>query len=239
MSTADKARGIESAIAMSHWRARLRTCSTSSCRWSAAAAGRRRPAGVTPARGSCRAGRPAASDRPRVDPQAPVFSLGRYAGARRRRSSRSRSTAAPTSSRRWRRALAAGVHRLLAWGIVETPADDRARADAAFGGAPARRRPGHPAWHDRGGRPPGDPRRSGAADEGAGPRLGGPVAQPTASATSRAGSCCVERLGRGHRSAARRRHRHHRGDGPRVGARAAGRRRSGDRGAGGRQRLTR
>jgi NAD(P)-dependent dehydrogenase (short-subunit alcohol dehydrogenase family) len=50
MSTADKARGTESAIAMSHWRARLRTCSTLSSRWSAAAAARPRPGGVPLAR---------------------------------------------------------------------------------------------------------------------------------------------------------------------------------------------
>ncbi len=58
---------------------------------------------------------------PRIDPQVPVFALGRYAGARRRAilamKERGRSDlVAPLAC-----ALAVGVHRLLAWGMLETP----------------------------------------------------------------------------------------------------------------------
>ncbi len=58
---------------------------------------------------------------PRIDPQVPVFALGRYAGARRQAilavKERGRGDlVAPLAY-----ALAVGVHRLLAWGIVETP----------------------------------------------------------------------------------------------------------------------
>jgi predicted amidophosphoribosyltransferase len=58
---------------------------------------------------------------PRVDPQTPVFALGRYAGARRQgilalKEHGRGDLVAPLA-----RALAVGVHRLLAWGIVETP----------------------------------------------------------------------------------------------------------------------
>jgi predicted amidophosphoribosyltransferase len=58
---------------------------------------------------------------PRVDPQTPVFALGRYAGVRRAailalKEQGRGDLVAPLAS-----ALAVGVHRLLAWGIVETP----------------------------------------------------------------------------------------------------------------------
>jgi predicted amidophosphoribosyltransferase len=58
---------------------------------------------------------------PRVDPQVPVFALGRYVGARRQAilamKERGRSDlVAPLA-----RAVAVGVHRLVAWGMVETP----------------------------------------------------------------------------------------------------------------------
>ena len=58
---------------------------------------------------------------PRIDPQVPVFALGRYAGARRRAilamKERGRGDlAAPLAC-----ALAVGVHRLLVWGMFETP----------------------------------------------------------------------------------------------------------------------
>jgi predicted amidophosphoribosyltransferase len=58
---------------------------------------------------------------PRIDPLAPVFALGRYAGARRQAilamKERGRGDlVAPLAP-----ALAAGVHRLLGWGMVETP----------------------------------------------------------------------------------------------------------------------
>ncbi|MGO8940452.1 MAG: ComF family protein [Mycobacterium sp.] len=58
---------------------------------------------------------------PRVDPQVPVFALGRYVGARRQAilalKERGRGDLVPPLAR----ALAAGVHRLLVWGMVETP----------------------------------------------------------------------------------------------------------------------
>jgi predicted amidophosphoribosyltransferase len=58
---------------------------------------------------------------PRVDPQVPVFALGRYVGARRQAilalKEHGRGDLVPPLAR----ALAAGVHRLLVWGMVETP----------------------------------------------------------------------------------------------------------------------
>jgi predicted amidophosphoribosyltransferase len=58
---------------------------------------------------------------PRVDPQVPVFALGRYAGARRRSivamKDRGRTDLlAPLS-----RSLAVGIHRLLHWGLLDVP----------------------------------------------------------------------------------------------------------------------
>ncbi len=81
---------------------------------------------------------------PRVDPQVPVFALGRYAGARRQAilavKERGRGDlVAPLA-----RALALGVHRLLTWGIVETPltivpAPTRRSAARRRGGDPVTR----------------------------------------------------------------------------------------------------
>ncbi|WP_204803967.1 ComF family protein [Mycobacterium riyadhense] len=58
---------------------------------------------------------------PRIDPQVPVFALGRYVGARRQailamKERGRRDLVVPLA-----RALAVGVHRLLCWGMVETP----------------------------------------------------------------------------------------------------------------------
>lgn len=58
---------------------------------------------------------------PRVDPGVPVFALGRYAGARRRaviavKDHGRTDLVAPLS-----RALAAGIHRLLTWGMIDVP----------------------------------------------------------------------------------------------------------------------
>ncbi len=58
---------------------------------------------------------------PRIDPQVPVFALGRYAGARRQaiiamKEHGRGDLVAPLS-----RALAIGIHRLLVWGMAETP----------------------------------------------------------------------------------------------------------------------
>jgi predicted amidophosphoribosyltransferase len=81
---------------------------------------------------------------PRIDPEVPVFALGRYAGARRRAilamKERGRGDlAAPLA-----RALAVGVHRLLTWGMVETPltivpAPTRRSAARRRGGDPVTR----------------------------------------------------------------------------------------------------
>jgi predicted amidophosphoribosyltransferase len=81
---------------------------------------------------------------PRVDPQVPVFALGRYAGARRQailamKEHGRGDLVAPLS---W--ALAVGVHRLLVWGIVETPltivpAPTRRSAARRRGGDPVTR----------------------------------------------------------------------------------------------------
>jgi predicted amidophosphoribosyltransferase len=81
---------------------------------------------------------------PRVDPQVPVFALGRYVGARRQVilaiKERGRGDlVAPLS-----RALAIGVHRLVAWGMVETPltivpAPTRRSAARRRGGDPVTR----------------------------------------------------------------------------------------------------
>ena len=81
---------------------------------------------------------------PRVDPQVPVFALGRYAGPRRRvilaMKERGRGDlVAPLG-----RALAIGVHRLLVWGMVETPltivpAPTRRSAARRRGGDPVTR----------------------------------------------------------------------------------------------------
>ncbi len=58
---------------------------------------------------------------PRIDPQVPVFALGRYAGARRRAivAMKDRGRAdllTPLSG-----SLAMGLHRLLLWGLLDTP----------------------------------------------------------------------------------------------------------------------
>ncbi|MEE3067223.1 MAG: ComF family protein [Actinomycetota bacterium] len=81
---------------------------------------------------------------PRIDPQVPVFALGRYAGARRQailalKEQGRRDLVAPLA-----RALAVGVHRLLAWGIVDTPltvvpAPTRRAAARRRGGDPVAR----------------------------------------------------------------------------------------------------
>jgi predicted amidophosphoribosyltransferase len=81
---------------------------------------------------------------PRVDPQAPVFALGRYVGARRQAilalKERGRADlAAPLAH-----TLALGIHRLLTWGMVETPltivpAPTRRSAARARGGDPVTR----------------------------------------------------------------------------------------------------
>jgi predicted amidophosphoribosyltransferase len=58
---------------------------------------------------------------PRVDPHAPVFALGRYAGARRQAILAMKERGRADLVTPLAQTLAVGVHRLLAWGVVETP----------------------------------------------------------------------------------------------------------------------
>jgi predicted amidophosphoribosyltransferase len=58
---------------------------------------------------------------PRIDPQVPVFALGRYAGARRQAIVAMKDHGRADLITPLAHALAVGVHRLLAWGMVETP----------------------------------------------------------------------------------------------------------------------
>ncbi|UXA08239.1 ComF family protein [Mycobacterium sp. SMC-2] len=92
---------------------------------------------------------------PRVDPQAPVFALGRYAGARRQAILALKEHGRADLVGPLAGALATGVHRLLSWGIVETPltvvpAPTRRSAARRRGGDPVARLArtavaGHPA----------------------------------------------------------------------------------------------
>ncbi len=58
---------------------------------------------------------------PRIDPQVPVFALGRYAGVRRQAILAMKEHGRTDLVARFASALAVGVHRLLVWGMVETP----------------------------------------------------------------------------------------------------------------------
>jgi predicted amidophosphoribosyltransferase len=58
---------------------------------------------------------------PRVDPGVPVFALGRYAGARRQAILAVKEHGRGDLVMPLAGALATGVHRLLHWGMVETP----------------------------------------------------------------------------------------------------------------------
>ncbi|ORA78238.1 ComF family protein [Mycobacterium malmoense] len=58
---------------------------------------------------------------PRIDPQAPVFALGRYAGARRHAILAMKERGRGDLVAPLAHALAVGIHRLLTWGMVETP----------------------------------------------------------------------------------------------------------------------
>ncbi|OBH03925.1 ComF family protein [Mycobacterium sp. E1747] len=92
---------------------------------------------------------------PRIDPEAPVFALGRYAGARRAAILALKENGRGDLVTPLARALAVGVHRLLAWGMVETPltivpAPTRRSAARRRGGDPVTRLAraavaGHPA----------------------------------------------------------------------------------------------
>jgi predicted amidophosphoribosyltransferase len=81
---------------------------------------------------------------PRVDPQVPVFALGRYAGARRNAILATKEHGRGDLVVPLARALAIGVHRLLSWGIVDAPltivpAPTRRSAARRRGGDPVAR----------------------------------------------------------------------------------------------------
>ncbi len=81
---------------------------------------------------------------PRIDPQVPVFALGRYAGARRQAILALKEHGRGDLVAPLARAVAIGVHRLLTWGIVETPltivpAPTRRSAARRRGGDPVTR----------------------------------------------------------------------------------------------------
>jgi predicted amidophosphoribosyltransferase len=81
---------------------------------------------------------------PRVDTQVPAFALGRYAGARRRAIVAMKERGRGDLVAPLGRALSIGVHRLLTWGLLETPltivpAPTRRSAARRRGGDPATR----------------------------------------------------------------------------------------------------
>lgn len=81
---------------------------------------------------------------PRIDPQVPVFALGRYAGARRRAIIAMKDHGRADLVASLARALAVGIHRLLTWGMVDAPltivpAPTRRSAARRRGGDPVTR----------------------------------------------------------------------------------------------------
>ncbi|OBI52833.1 ComF family protein [Mycobacterium sp. E796] len=81
---------------------------------------------------------------PRIEPEAPVFALGRYAGARRAAILALKENGRGDLVGPLARALAVGIHRLLTWGMVEAPltivpAPTRRSAARARGGDPVTR----------------------------------------------------------------------------------------------------
>jgi predicted amidophosphoribosyltransferase len=81
---------------------------------------------------------------PRIDPEVPVFALGRYAGARRRAILAMKENGRGDLVAPLARALAIGVHRLLTWGMIDTPltlvpAPTRRSAARRRGGDPVTR----------------------------------------------------------------------------------------------------
>jgi predicted amidophosphoribosyltransferase len=58
---------------------------------------------------------------PRIDPQVPVFALGRYAGPRRRAIVAMKDRGRADLLAPLARSLALGVHRLLLWGLLDVP----------------------------------------------------------------------------------------------------------------------
>lgn len=81
---------------------------------------------------------------PRIDPGVPVFALGRYANARRHAILALKERGRADLVDPLARALAVGVHRLLSWGIIDTPltvvpAPTRRSAARRRGGDPVAR----------------------------------------------------------------------------------------------------
>ncbi|ORX04946.1 phosphoribosyltransferase [Mycobacterium szulgai] len=81
---------------------------------------------------------------PRIDPQVPVFALGRYVGARRQAILALKEHGRGDLVVPLARALALGVHRLLCWGMLDTPltivpAPTRRSAARRRGGDPVAR----------------------------------------------------------------------------------------------------
>lgn len=81
---------------------------------------------------------------PRIDPEVPVFALGRYANARRQAILALKEHGRTDLIGPLAHALAIGVHRLLSWGIVQTPltvvpAPTRRSAARRRGGDPVAR----------------------------------------------------------------------------------------------------
>ncbi|MBS9534854.1 ComF family protein [Mycobacterium sp. M1] len=81
---------------------------------------------------------------PRLDPQVPVFALGRYAGARRQAIIAAKEHGRADLIAPLALALAAGLHRLLTWGLLDEPlalipAPTRSAAARSRGGDPVTR----------------------------------------------------------------------------------------------------
>ncbi|MGH3633209.1 MAG: ComF family protein, partial [Mycobacterium sp.] len=81
---------------------------------------------------------------PRVDPQVPVFALGRYAGARRNAIVAMKDRGRADLIRPLAYALALGIHRLITWGLLDVPltivpAPTRRAAARRRGGDPVTR----------------------------------------------------------------------------------------------------
>lgn len=81
---------------------------------------------------------------PRVDPQVPVFALGRYAGTRRQAILAFKERGRGDLVGPLARALAVGIHRLLSWRMIDTPltvvpAPTRRSAARRRGGDPVAR----------------------------------------------------------------------------------------------------
>jgi predicted amidophosphoribosyltransferase len=79
---------------------------------------------------------------PRIDPAVPVLSLGRYAGARRKAIVALKEHGRTDLVTPLAAAVNAGIRRLLAWGVIETPltvvpAPTRSSAARRRGGGPA------------------------------------------------------------------------------------------------------